>query len=96
VGIRQRLLHDAGATSYVRLPLLRHPLRGLDAVSRRNALGWIGHRGYDVSHHSLRKLPEECLGLRSAAFAHLSDFPLLAQNPRWMYATIRILLAQMG
>jgi len=25
----------------------------LDAVSRRDALGWFGHCGYDVAHHSL-------------------------------------------
>ena len=27
--------------------------RALDAVSRRDALGWFGHCGYRVDHHSL-------------------------------------------
>lgn len=27
--------------------------QALDAVSRRDALGWFGHCGYDVTHHSL-------------------------------------------
>jgi transposase len=33
--------------------LLDATSEALDAVSRRDAVGWFGHCGYDVAHHSL-------------------------------------------
>jgi len=33
--------------------LLEATSEALDAVSRQDALGWFGHRGYNVTHHSL-------------------------------------------
>lgn len=40
-------------TAGTREALLQTTGRALDAVSRRDAVGWFGHWGYDVTHHSL-------------------------------------------
>jgi transposase len=45
------ILRKAGART--REALVEATGRALDAVSQRDALGWFGHCGYDVAHHSL-------------------------------------------
>ena len=45
------ILRRIGART--RQALIEATGQALDAVSRRDALGWFGHCGYDVAHHSL-------------------------------------------
>ncbi len=45
------ILSRTGART--RKALMETTGRALDAVSRRDAMGWFGHCGYDVAHHSL-------------------------------------------
>jgi transposase len=45
------ILRQVGART--REALLEATGRALDAVSRQDAVGWFGHRRYDVAHHLL-------------------------------------------
>ena len=45
------ILRRVGART--REALLEATGQALDAVSRRDAVGWFGHCGYDAAHHSL-------------------------------------------
>ncbi len=45
------ILRRVGART--REALMEATGQALDAVSRRDAAGWFGHCGYDVTHHSL-------------------------------------------